>query len=154
MNRLNIFSIFLAIAISVGQVYAFGTDKPNFTLQKLGVASNILLTAADRASTKNKLCGMNSDEISVLSQRLYEMVQGKIEKLSDGDLEVIQSRAKSCKANCTCTIDLLALEAKAIENSDLKMAAAEIDANQRKICLGKVKDPCQDAVISALKDNP
>ena len=112
------------------------------TLKSLSHRSTVILALSEN-DTMAKACHVNAEKISELSQKLKAKVDKKITELSPGDFKIINTRAKSCELECSCSIYALAVEASGVNNVTIERKAATETATDRRRCVKSWKDYCQ-----------
>lgn len=112
------------------------------TLKSLALRSTVLLTLSEN-DTMAKECHVDSEKISLLSQKLKAKVDKKVAALGPGDFKVIKARAQTCEQDCSCSIYALAIEVSGENNVMIERKAATESAVDRRRCVKSWKDYCQ-----------
>ena len=111
------------------------------TLKYLAMKSTALLVLSDEPELQTK-CQLSPEKISDLSQKLKIAVDARIEKLTDPDFAILNSRTEGCQRDCSCTIYTLAFEMRNKKNEILSAKASKETHAQRIKCVSKLKNIC------------
>ena len=112
------------------------------TLKSLAYRSTVILALSEN-DTMAKACQVNAEKISVLSQKLKVKVDKKIDELGPSDFKIINTRAKNCELDCSCSIYALAIETSGANNVIIERKAATETTTDRRRCVKSWKDYCQ-----------
>lgn len=111
------------------------------TLKSLAHKSTLLLSIADNEALQKK-CSMNSEKVSMLSQKLKSQIDQKIDSLTENDFKILNQRAETCQNDCSCNIYSLAFETKSKINDIMTEKASKETAIDRQKCISKIKNIC------------
>jgi hypothetical protein len=111
------------------------------TLKSLAQKSTLLLTIADNEAFQKK-CSINSERVSMLSQKLKIQIDQKIDRLTENDFKILNHRAETCQNDCSCNIYSLAFEAKNKKNEIMTEKASKETTADRQKCISKIKNIC------------
>lgn len=122
-------------------IFLVGLGANAETLKSLAQKSTLLLSIADNEALQKK-CALNSEKISVLSQKLKAQIDQKIDRLTENDFKILSHRAETCQNDCSCNIYSLAFETKNKKNEIMTEKASKETAGDRQKCISNIKNIC------------
>lgn len=122
-------------------IFLVGLGANAETLKSLAQKSTLLLSIADNEALQKK-CSLNSEKISVLSQKLKAQIDQKIDRLTENDFKILSHRAETCQNDCSCNIYSLAFETKNKKNEIMTEKASKETAGDRQKCISNIKNIC------------